>query len=68
VGARATSPFEQLAPLAALATRRGAGGVLACAAPAPAWVRIDLRDGSFAAAGAPLAHAVARWARDTRSR
>jgi signal transduction histidine kinase len=39
--------------------------VLACATPAPAWVRVDLRDGSFAAAGASLPAAVARWARDT---
>ncbi len=65
VNARAASPYEVLAPPATLAGRTGAGGVLACASPAPAWVRVDLRDATFAAAGAPLPPAVARWAYDT---
>ncbi len=65
VNARAATPYEWLAPPATLAGRTGAGGVLACASPAPAWVRVDLRDDTFAAAGAPLPPAVARWAYDT---
>jgi signal transduction histidine kinase len=63
VAARAASPYEVLAAPAVLAGRPAANGGLACASPAPSWVRVDLRDGTFAAAGAPLPPAVARWAR-----
>jgi hypothetical protein len=67
VAARAASPYELLASPLALAQRPAAGGVLACAAPAPTWVRVDVRDGSFAAAGAalprrwPAGRATPRW-------
>jgi signal transduction histidine kinase len=62
VDARAATPYDVLPSPTALAARRSTR--LGCVVPSPAWVRLDLRDGSLATAGATLPHAVERWAID----
>jgi signal transduction histidine kinase len=58
VDVRSATPFDPVPAPTVLAARAAR---FVCIVPSPAWVRLDLRDGTLAVAGGELPPAVAAW-------